>query len=395
MGRTAHPRADRTRVASGTGRGNPAAHCTERRPTGTFGPCSRRNPGATVESDDLPPGQVPEGDLLPPQSLDDRSVNALVAAAVAAPSMHNAQPWRFRYARSSRTFELRADLQRTIPHADPEGRALHLGCAAALLNLRVALVRDGWEADVVLLPDPGDPSLLALARAVTPSGPSGDLAALYPAIALRHSSRNPFEERRIPAEVEAALREAAQQEGVRLDFATGPHLQAVIAATTDAEGYNYMDPGRDADTARWTRFGDDTGAPVTDGIPQDAFGPRMRGGRAPVRDYAGRRVVPGREVADFETSPHLALLSTDRDGPRDWMTAGQAMERVLLLATLKGLRCSFATQAVEWPDLRWALRDPVSGAGQVQMVLRLGYGPPGTPTPRRPVSEVLEIADVE
>jgi hypothetical protein len=53
------------------------------------------------------------------------------------------------------------------------------------------------------------------------------------------------------------------------------------------------------------------------------------------------------------------------------------MERVLLLATLKGLSSSFVTQALEWPDLRRPLHDPVTGTGYVQMVLRLGYGPPG------------------
>ncbi|MCM2577414.1 Acg family FMN-binding oxidoreductase [Streptomyces meridianus] len=328
---------------------------------------------------------------MPQRPLDDRTVSDLVAAAVAAPSMHNAQPWRFRYARGSRTFQLRADLDRTIPHADPEGRALHLGCAAALLNLRVALADHGWAADTVLFPDAGDPALLALVR-VVPAARPGVLATLYPAIGLRHTSRNPFEERRIPRDVETALRETARQEGVRLDFATGPHLQAVLAATTDAEAYDYMDAERDEDLAHWTRPGGETGHRASDGVPQDAFGPRMRGGRAPVRDFAGRRTVPGRPAADFETSPHLVLLSTERDGPPDWMAAGQAMERVLLLATLDGLSTSFATQAVEWPDLRWMLREPVTGTGHVQVVLRLGYGPPGTPTPRRPVSEVLDIS---
>jgi hypothetical protein len=67
------------------------------------------------------------------------------------------------------------------------------------------------------------------------------------------------------------------------------------------------------------------------------------------------------------------------------------MEHVLLRATLEGLSSSFATQALEWTDLRWPLRDPVSGTGYVQMVLRLGYGPDVPATPRRPVEDVLDI----
>ncbi|MGV9852260.1 Acg family FMN-binding oxidoreductase, partial [Streptomyces sp. NPDC003442] len=65
--------------------------------------------------------------------------------------------------------------------------------------------------------------------------------------------------------------------------------------------------------------------------------------------------------------------------------------RVLLRATLAGLSASFVTQALEWHDLRWPLRDPTSGMAYVQMMLRLGYGPPGPRTPRRPARDVLDI----
>jgi hypothetical protein len=46
-------------------------------------------------------------------------------------------------------------------------------------------------------------------------------------------------------------------------------------------------------------------------------------------------------------------------------------------------------QPVEMPDMRWLVRSPVSGSGQTQMILRLGYGIPVPATPRRPVAEVL------
>ncbi len=43
------------------------------------------------------------------QPLPEERVTALVHDAAAAPSMHNAQPWRFRYFQGSRTFHVRAD----------------------------------------------------------------------------------------------------------------------------------------------------------------------------------------------------------------------------------------------------------------------------------------------
>ena len=64
---------------------------------------------------------------------------------------------------------------------------------------------------------------------------------------------------------------------------------------------------------------------------------------------------------------------------------------MLLQATADGLVSSMTSQPLEWPELRWALRDPDTSMGYVQMVLRLGYGPQGPATPRRPASEVLNI----
>lgn len=325
------------------------------------------------------------------QTLDDTLVKSLVADAVTAPSMHNAQPWYFRYARGSRTCTLSADLERAMPHADPTTRGMHLGCGAALLNLRVAAAHAGHRTSTTLLPDPHTPALLAAVRLDEPQGhPDESLPDLHPAIRNRHTSRYPFTEREIQEDVRAALREAAEREEAQLSFLTTAHRETVLDLIMHAEGYNRMDAGRDAEQRRWTR---DTGAgtPVNDGIPDYAFGPMKRAGSTPVRDFAGRRSVPDRTYADFEKHPQLASLSTRGDTPADWLRAGQALERVLLVATLHGLVSSFATQAVEWPDLRWILRDPVSGSGQVHMILRLGYGPQGPRTPRRPVDEVLTI----
>lgn len=89
----------------------------------------------------------------------------------------------------------------------------------------------------------------------------------------------------------------------------------------------------------------------------------------------------------------MATLTTHFDRPQDWLRAGQAMERAWLVATVHDLRVSVLHQAVEWPDTRANLRDPQTGPGYVQMVLRMGYGPPGTPTPRRPVAETLDPAE--
>jgi hypothetical protein len=92
------------------------------------------------------------------------------------------------------------------------------------------------------------------------------------------------------------------------------------------------------------------------------------------------------------------VLGTDGDTPRDWLRAGEALSRVLLVATAEGLSASFLNQPVERPELRYLVRDLVVVDGQAerdmkpQVVLRLGYGPDVGPTARRPLREVLRLA---
>ncbi|SFG73257.1 hypothetical protein SAMN02787118_12731 [Streptomyces mirabilis] len=325
------------------------------------------------------------------QSLDVKTVSELVAEAAAAPSLHNAQPWTFRFLRDSAVLHLYADLQRTLPRTDPDKRGLHLGCGAALFNLRVAAAAAGLAPVVRLLPDPGDATLLAEVGLRGSAPPDETLARLHPAISRRHSSRLPFRDEEIPVGVAERLCDAAQAEGAQLLFPGAWHVKSILELVQDAEGREALDSGVLGETAQWARTEPSGTLGAPDGIPAEAFGPRQRGTAASVRDFAAGRPMPGRGWASFEKNPHIAVLGTARDEPADWLRAGQALERVLLQATTDGLVASVTSQPLEWPELRWTARDPLSGMVHVQMVLRLGYGPEGHPSPRRPVAELLDI----
>ncbi|MGV9697798.1 Acg family FMN-binding oxidoreductase [Streptomyces sp. NPDC003470] len=322
--------------------------------------------------------------------LDANTVTRLVADATAAPSMHNAQPWRFRFVADERLLLLHADPERSMPRSDPGNRALHIGCGAALFNLRVSAVHASLVPRTRLLPDPNDPLLLAAVRLADPTHApqQKDLWRLYPAVPQRRTSRHPFSEEDIPEGVRLALEDAAAREEGVLLFPGRWHTDTVLDLVHDAESRDLMHPETNEDLVRWTRLGSEADT-ATDGVPEYAFGPRKKDGKAPVRDFSGRRPVADRGSTAFERTPHLALLSTRGDGPADWLRAGQALERVLLEGTLAGLSTSLTSHPLEDRGLRLLARDPGSGVGHVQMVLRLGYGPKGPATPRRPVGDVL------
>ncbi|MFJ4007427.1 Acg family FMN-binding oxidoreductase [Streptomyces sp. NPDC090023] len=322
---------------------------------------------------------------------DTATVSALVSEASAAPSLHNTQPWAFRYLSDTGILLLYADRTRALPRTDPDSRGLHLGCGAALLNLRVAAAAAGLAPDVRLLPYPADTDLLAEVRLWDPAPPDMALALLGPAVRRRHSSRHPYLEQDIPGAWQGLLADTAEAEGAQLLFPGTWHVRSLLRLAEDAEGWEEADPDLRGETERWARVESADAREITDGIPAEAFGPRGRRAASPVRDFADGRAVPGREWATFEADPHFALLGTVRDGREDWLRAGQALERVLLVATDLGLVASLMSQPLEWPELRWVARDPLSTMANVQMIVRLGWGPEGHPSPRRPVAEFLDI----
>ncbi|OSP39271.1 hypothetical protein B7767_32540, partial [Streptomyces sp. 13-12-16] len=56
--------------------------------------------------------------------------------------------------------------------------------------------------------------------------------------------------------------------------------------------------------------------------------------------------------------------------------------RALLVATAHGIRTSLLHQAMEWPDLREAMRVPGTRWCRPQVLIRFGYGPEAKGTPR-------------
>jgi hypothetical protein len=319
------------------------------------------------------------------RTLDAAILEKLISVAVAAPSLHNTQPWRYRLDPDTCTIEVRAATERALRHTDPVGRALHLSVGAAVFNLRVAVAHFGWEPVVRLLPRPTEPDLLASVRlAGRPPGSPRHGQDLYDAVWRRHSSRLPFSARPVPADVLAELTDAALTEGAHLMVPRANETRRILQLTSEAERFTVADPVRRAESRRWVRDG------AQDGMPGSVLGPRDATGRLPVRDFAALRPAWVRPSAVFETHPLIAVLSTRHDRRADWLRAGQALENILLTGTVHHLRASLLHQALEWPDIRWALRDPREGAGHVQMLIRLGYGPEGPASPRRPVDEVID-----
>lgn len=308
-------------------------------------------------------------------------LQALVNAASLAPSSHNTQPWLFRV--DGNAIDVLADRTRALPVNDPDDRELTISCGGALLNLRVAAAFVGLAAEVQVLPEAADTDLLARVLLGPALAPLAD-AALNDAITQRRTYRERFAATPIDASASKALIEAASAEGATLTvLGTSDQRYAAAALVAEGDAVQWANPSWRRELAAWMhprRRGDGLSLPAL-AIPV---------AQLVVRTFDMGHGVGAKDRQLADESPLLAVLSTQGDSAGDWMAAGQALERLLLVAVQLALQASYLNQPIQVPALRATLQQLTGRPGHAQLLLRLG-----APTraiavaPRRPLADVL------
>jgi hypothetical protein len=307
-------------------------------------------------------------------------VEGVLRAASLAPSVHNTQPWRFRVTHDR--IELHADPERALPATDPEGRELRLACGAALFNLRLGLRARGIRPLVTLMPGVEAPGALAVVRWGGYRDTELEVRELIAAIPKRRSNRKPFRDAPVPTAHRHALVRAAERERAWLHLVTDreerARLQALVAR---AHRLQAEDAAVRAELTAWT------GPRGADGVPPASGGVRP----APqdewaLRDFQAAERPPGK---DYESDPLVAVLCSYHETALGELQAGQALQRVLLTGTTLGLSASFMSQPIEVRAAHVELRRLLGGSVVPQTVLRIGFGSPVPPSPRRDVADLL------
>ena len=315
------------------------------------------------------------------------TMQRIVELATRAPSVHNTQPWRWRA--SGHVLELFADRRHQLHASDPSGRNLVISCGAVLHHAQVVAEALGWSPRVTRHPDPSQPDLLASLE-LTAAPPRAASVAMLDAIDTRCTDRRRFTSWPVPEERLSRLSRVASDAGTRAialtDASERFRAERLVDRATELQRAH---PATMAEQRSWRdRVGDGIPSAVVPAQSLPAAAHPHRFGAGFLEDL-GEREIEGPDGL-------LVVFDTTDDEPA-WLRAGEGLSAMWLSATSGGLSLVPLTQVIEVRETRHAFQLEVLGGLAHPLILaRVGWQALSRSelprTPRRPVSQVLELA---
>ena len=318
----------------------------------------------------------------------------VVAEAIWAPSVHNTQPWRFSV--EEHGIGVHADASRRLAIADPDGREMMISCGAALFTVRLALRSLGYIPAVQMLPDPGDPLLVARVTWRDRAAVTEYERWLFSQVRSRRTHRGAFHPEPLPSNLLAMLRQEVVRDEAALRIVADDGRRATLAAAIQtAERAALLDSNGVQELARWAPA---PGSARTDGVPATSYPARAERTDPyfPGRDFAhghGWGLPPLSTASAARSAGVVGLLTTRRDRPADWVSAGQALQRILLTASSYGAAVALHSQPLELPWLREFIRVQLADDACPQLVLRFGTVTQVAVSVRRDPADVVGTLD--
>ncbi|WAC93816.1 Acg family FMN-binding oxidoreductase [Mycobacterium sp. Aquia_213] len=320
---------------------------------------------------------------------DVKEMTTAIELACRAPSLHNSQPWR--WVASSSNVDLFVDPERTVTSTDPSGREALISCGAALDHFRIAMAAGGWDTNVERFPNPNNLDHLASTDFASVDYVAPARRGRADAILRRRTSRLPFRAPKRWASFEPVLRSSFDNDSVILDVLADDARPRLAQAARLTEALRRYDDHYHSELHWWT-----SPSRGFEGIPSSALVSESDNRRVDVNRRFPIDPFDERSSAGTYDEAKVLVLSTITDTRADFLSCGEVLSAILLECTMVGLATCPVTHVTELEASREIIRDLTSGPAAVpQVLIRVGIEPEGElapePTPRRPLSEVLEI----
>jgi Nitroreductase family len=226
-----------------------------------------------------------------------------------------------------------------------------------------------------ILPDPADPLLVA--RLAWPGrAASADYERqLFGQVLRRRTHRGGFDPLPLAPALLAVLQAGARRDGAQLRVITDEAATATLAATVQTAEQTLR--AGSLRVQEMTAWASPPASLRRDGMPATSYPvpPTHTFPDFPGRDFAHGRgwgMPPSSTDPAARSAGVICLLTTAEDRPADWVSAGQALQRILLTAAAYGVAAALHSQPLELSWLRESIRTQLSGGSHPQLLIRLG-----------------------
>jgi hypothetical protein len=324
----------------------------------------------------------------------------LVERASWAPSPHNTQPWLV-HPVSDTEAELYVPAERTLPYTDASGAFMTCALGIYVEALDVAAAADGLAVELEpLFPKLGAESearplfaRLRLNERREPPRFPGEL------LERRRTARGAYDGRPAGAGALAALQAVAADAGHEARFTSDRDLvDWVVGLNADTLFFDLDDDRTRTEIGRWIRTSQGEARRTGDGFSPAALGfpgplvnlfffrHRLFGSRVV------RRLIRRLFLWTTRGTATVGWLRGPWASPQDWFAGGRMFMRFWLELTRHGLYLQPFGSVITNPRAHALMAEKLQvdeHAGEVWLLLRLGYCPTPPRSLRRPTREVL------
>ncbi len=301
----------------------------------------------------------------------------LILDAIAAPSGHNTQPWKFRVTEG--IIEIHPDYSKALPIADKNNRELFISLGAALANLELSSAYYNYHTKVNF-----DNEFIQVA--LTEHKQDDIQLDMYNSIKSRHSNRRLYDGKRIEDSTINALSNIAKDE-IGIKYIDKPDdINKLIELSSEANFKMLENDEYFTELKSWIRFNDSDIEENLDGLAYNAtLNPSAPAwlGKIFMNLFANAKKQSAKDAELIKSSSSILCLYSKLDDRKSWIETGRQFERIALFLESKNIKNAHVNQCCQVEEIRSKFAETMQINGFPQLILRIGYAEPTAKSPRR------------
>ena len=321
--------------------------------------------------------------------VDKTKLQKLVQDGIKAPSGHNTQPWQFKIEDSE--IQIHPDFTRALPVVDSDNHALYISLGCAAENILIASTQKELSANLSVDKDKEGTNFIKINLHPNESVEPDEL---YRFIGDRQSTRNKYNDKKVPKADLEQLKNSFDFNGVNLLLVTErEEINGLKPYIIEGSNQQFRNQEFVNELVGWTRFSKRDAKRKGDGIWASSIGLPNLGkliGNFVMKNFVSAKSEAKRWEGLIDASSGLALFVTNENSVEHWISLGRSFQRFGLTATKLNISHAHVNMPCEEMEVREKLTNYLNlGDKHPLLLLRFGYSDNMPYSFRRDSKEVI------